>query len=171
MSSADENVTNEISANLHPTEQRLHSVLPVPVKLNRDRLMFEAGAASVQAELRTAIPWYWPAATFISSTVAAGLMLFLLFRSSAERVEYVERPAQQPFAALAKVSETDSFASMSLDQNSLFHLRKIALNDGWESSMFGTGDADRERNSPSIPLHNSQRELLEESLRSVSPAS
>jgi hypothetical protein len=66
-------------------------------RLDRDALLFRAGAAAAQR------PWLWPAATLLSAGVALALGLVLLLRPSPppqviERVVVVpaERPAPAP---------------------------------------------------------------------------
>ena len=101
----------EISRDLRPVERTLAAFAPRPPQLDRDRLMFLAGAESVlspadhgrerrvdAAAKRGA--WLWPAAT--ASLAATSLALaFALFLRPAPPVQIVvrERPTPPPAAA------------------------------------------------------------------------
>ena len=74
----------------------LRGLTPRPAGLDRDWLLFRAGAAAAPRR------WLWPAATAASSACALVLALVLLFRPTppGERViVYVERPAHQALPA------------------------------------------------------------------------
>ncbi len=65
---------------LTPLEAALGSLLPRPSKIDRDRLLFLAGRASVDPPPTLFGRWVWPAATFLSSTIAAVLFALLMVR-------------------------------------------------------------------------------------------
>jgi hypothetical protein len=76
-------------------ENALAGLAPLPAALDRDRVMFRAGQASIRRG------WAWPAATAILGLVAAGLGgVLALWRAPApmERVVYVKVkvPVPQP---------------------------------------------------------------------------
>jgi hypothetical protein len=76
----------------------LRSLTPRPAALDRDALLFRAGAAAAPRR------WLWPAATATSSTAALALALAVLCRPTPAPVEhvvyvYVERPAPQALPA------------------------------------------------------------------------
>ena len=64
-------------------EAQMKSLTPQPGRLNRDRLIFLAGQASVEGEGRVTensktTAWAWPAAFTVSTAVAASLLFLLL---------------------------------------------------------------------------------------------
>jgi hypothetical protein len=59
---------------MNDVEASLGKLSPSPAALDRDRLMFQAGRASVR------VPWLWPAAAATATLTAAALALVLVFR-------------------------------------------------------------------------------------------
>jgi hypothetical protein len=89
-------------------EQTLASLTPVPPQVDRDRLMFLAGAASAGEETQKTggrgqmgpvvtagrSAWLWPAATAALGATSLALAIALVARSAAPtQIVYVERPA------------------------------------------------------------------------------
>ncbi len=93
-------------------ERVLASTSPAPPRLDRDRLMFLAGAASVDCDLRpptsdlrplaadrrhlnTRTAWRWPAATAALAATSLALAIVLLTRlAPSERIVYVPQPVE-----------------------------------------------------------------------------
>lgn len=121
-------MSGELPSDVNPyqIEPELSAYAPRPPRIDRDRLMFEAGraaevshpAASAALSLRPGViawfpagpqpaapmNWLWPASTMAMTVVAVGLGLALLLRPvPLERVQVVERvvriPAHAPQAA------------------------------------------------------------------------
>ena len=94
-SSADFALPPELKA----VEAELAGLRPRTDRLQRDRLLYLAGQASLggPSARRTAVPgvhWGWPAAVAAVSAVAATLLVMLLSRPAPQIVErFVERPA------------------------------------------------------------------------------
>lgn len=105
--------------NLDQVERDLSAYAPRPPRIDRDRLMFEAGRAAAatmtpvagaafvlpsvaalpQSPLRSPY-WLWPTSTLVMTVVAAGLGLVLSVRSvPLERVHVVERFVPAPSSA------------------------------------------------------------------------
>ena len=94
---------NENPRDLRPVEQTLAALSPQPPRIDRDRLMFLAGAASVQgsevrgqrsevAKIKGA--WTWPAATAALAATSLALAVALVVRTNAPpQIVYVDRPA------------------------------------------------------------------------------
>ena len=88
---------------LKHVEQTLVSMMPRPPQVDRDRLMFLAGAASAQesevrgqrsevAKIKGA--WTWPAATAALAATSLALAIALVVRTNAPaQIVYVDRPA------------------------------------------------------------------------------
>ena len=103
----DEMTAQEQSA----IERALATVAPAPPRIDRERLMFLAGAASATAESQNAtegVPysadlrpltsgadWRWPAATVALAATSLALAIALLIRPTpAERIVYVAQPVR-----------------------------------------------------------------------------
>jgi hypothetical protein len=92
-------------AALNALEGALAALHPHPGRLDRDRLLFRAGQASVRRG------WQWPTATAVLTAVAASLAGLMLLRppSVVERVVYVSQPPEPKGSApegLPRPSET-----------------------------------------------------------------
>jgi hypothetical protein len=74
----------------------LQALVPRPANLDRDRVMYEAGRASVRS------PRYWPLAALGASAVAACLVAVLVLRSPPSRVVEIVRV---PILANPQLSE------------------------------------------------------------------
>jgi len=62
-----------------PVEAALASLAPNQDGLSRDRMLFEAGRASVRTATRTRVSrWLWPASTLVSTAAAVVLAMLLL---------------------------------------------------------------------------------------------
>lgn len=96
-----ERAANELpSPELRAFEARLASLAPRSPAIDRDRLMFEAGRASVRVTPQR-IRWAWPTAFSAMSALAASLFLALVLRPPM----VVERLVQVPVAV--EVAEID----------------------------------------------------------------
>ena len=119
--SSDESIRpDDFPADLKPLEAALGSLLPAASRTDRDRLMFLAGAASVNETTATVAGnnaslagvgddagglrrrWqqrffgtFWPLATAVLLLISIGLGALLAFRQPGERVVYVERQPTQ----------------------------------------------------------------------------
>jgi hypothetical protein len=88
---------------LKEIEAALASLVPRADRLDRDRLMFLAGQASVvrrgQDRVVRVARWAWPSAFAATSAVAAGLLVALLMRWQPgvdDRIAHVAAPVQVP---------------------------------------------------------------------------
>jgi hypothetical protein len=80
-------------------EAELARLRPRKERLDRDRLMYLAGRASVggKAAVRGPRAWHWPAALAAMTTIAAVLAVMLVSRPAVQVVErIVEVPVEQP---------------------------------------------------------------------------
>jgi hypothetical protein len=100
---------------LTPLESALASLMPATVRVDRDRLMYQAGQASAQAEATTAgvqpRAWLWPTAAAGMSTVAAALFVLLVVRPQpavVERIVYVPAEGAPVAKGEASAAKTDS---------------------------------------------------------------
>src|SRR5690349_11507409 len=100
MSPNDEQRPDEFPADLKPIEAALAGLSPAAVRLDRDRLMYMAGAAAAEAAAQRTGPaasnrlfktWIWPLSTAVLLLVSFGLGAMLAFREPGERVVYVEQ--------------------------------------------------------------------------------
>jgi len=97
---------------LKAIESALGELVPVPSRLDRDQLMFQAGALSVRSSSRGR--WAWPsiAATLALALVAESLMLgFRPLPRAVDRIVVVHEPA--PGAPLPPAGSTSSTGPMS----------------------------------------------------------
>jgi hypothetical protein len=100
MSTHDPLRPDDFPPDLKAFEAALSGLIPAASRLDRDRLMYQAGAASAApATNHPAIrssrhPMrLWPAATAALLVVALGLGTFVALREPHERIVYVDRPA------------------------------------------------------------------------------
>ena len=94
---------------LRPIEQTLASLAPAPPRVDRDRLMFLAGQASVISDSRpptsdlrlpTHRAWLWPASTAALAATLLALAVALLVRTApTETIVYRDRLVTAPAAA------------------------------------------------------------------------
>jgi len=100
--------SNEDPRDLKPVEQTLAALSPQPPQIDRDRLMFLAGAASgqgsgfgvqgsgmaVPASASSRSAWLWPAATAALAATSLALAIALVVRTNAPaQIVHVDRPA------------------------------------------------------------------------------
>jgi len=80
-----------------PIEQSLAGFAPAPPQLDRDRLMFLAGAASVQGSVQTrqSPRWLWPASTATLAATSLALAIALFLRP-APQTQYIVRDVPGP---------------------------------------------------------------------------
>lgn len=129
----------------HRTEQALQQLQPRPVNLDRERLMFLAGQASVSTTEPANQKWLWPTATLALSTVAACLAIALTIQISRPPVERIivrevvapqlapapvpphnEQPPANPRADHRLAAAPDS----AFPNGSAFQMRNMALRFG-----------------------------------------
>ena len=91
---------DDFSPDLKAFEAALGGLVPADSRLNRDRLMYLAGAAAAAPATRhRAMRFHrlpallWPAATAALFLIAAGLGAIVAFREPQVRVVYVDRPS------------------------------------------------------------------------------
>jgi hypothetical protein len=93
----DDDRSNEFPSELKPFEAALGSLMPAGSRVDRDRLMYLAGAAGATIPLPAPIPRLhcaiWPCATAAMALVSLGLGSLLAFRQPQERIVYVSHPA------------------------------------------------------------------------------
>jgi len=89
-----------------PFEQVLASFAPAAPQLDRDRLMFLAGAASVQGSVQTRQNplWLWPASTATLAATSLALAIALFLRPALP-TQYIVRDVPGPSPPAASVPE------------------------------------------------------------------
>jgi hypothetical protein len=135
--------------NPYQIEPELSAYAPRPPRIDRDRLMFEAGraaavshpAASAALSLRPGViawfppapqsaapaSWLWPASTMGMTVVAMGLGLALLLRPvPLERVQVIRIPAHAPQAAPNPTLAVSSGGLNQPDRDVAPHLPAVA---------------------------------------------
>jgi hypothetical protein len=118
-----------LPSELQSFEAALSQLRPNPAAIDRDRLMFLAGQASVQgkavAEQRSTLPgWFWPASSAVMTGVAAALLFLLVTAQPWASVAPLRLPGQQPTDGVASSSTPESTAT-SPDASSLAWRKRI----------------------------------------------
>jgi hypothetical protein len=111
---------------LKAIESALGELIPVSSRLDRDKLMFQAGAMSNAAPSRR---WAWPAITAALSFALAGPSLFLGSRPApqvVERIVFVPAPA----AAATIASEGTTVAKEADASTARWELGPHSISDG-----------------------------------------
>lgn len=106
----DENVTHrasgeELPPELKAVEAELADLCPRDDRLDRERLIFRAGQASVAGRRGPTAAWAWPASLAGMTAVAATLLVMLLARpepSVVERIRIVKMPVEPKGSAAPK---------------------------------------------------------------------
>jgi hypothetical protein len=107
MSNDQDPLPEQFSDDLKPFEAMLGSLRPVASRIDRDRLMYQAGGAAASAasvpataltpataESRRSKQWLWPCVSAALLLIAASLGAALAFRGQPhERIVYITRPA------------------------------------------------------------------------------
>ncbi len=152
----------------HWMEQALQQLQPRPVNLDRDRLMFLAGQASVSATEPANRTWLWPTATLSLSTVAACLAFALtiqIARPPVERIVVREVAAPQPTPVptpqhheqpKANPPSGSRFAAapvLAMPNGSAFQMRNMALRFGIDSIPAFGNSPSAASESPLTPGH------------------
>ncbi len=128
-----ENPSEHLTPELRAFEAALASLAPRPSALDRDRLMYEAGRASVGAmPVAPTSRWAWPVAFSGMSAVAASLFLALWLRPPAVVERVVQRAVSEEIGQ-PNPSDVDNQAIVP-------------------ASIVQTSDESRERR-PESPLH------------------
>ena len=133
----------EFPLELKAFEASLGALVPRAALSDRDRIMYEAGAAAA-VELRRQPPpakrrWLWPATAAALALVASGLGAALLLRGGpVERIVYVERPAEKSDANASTLAESHATAKSEWPTGAaagetMLALREQALRSGVES--------------------------------------
>jgi hypothetical protein len=105
MSANDDSRPDDFPADLKPFEAALGSLVPAGSRVDRDRLMYLAGAASAPSRVPNrrsrSRGFFWPCAAAAMLLVSLGLGALVAFRGPAERIVYVDRPVvnQEPSTA------------------------------------------------------------------------
>ena len=184
MSNDQDRVPEKFSDDLKPFEAMLGSLRPVASRIDRDRLMYEAGGAAASAaavvpatalnpataESRRSKQWLWPCISAAMLLIAASLGAALAFRGQPhERIVYITRPStaspdvkttDAPHSPLVAI-DAQPAAGDRLSEQSNFVLRERALRFGVDSiGIPGESGAD-----PSIP-NSGNRSLLNQMLGS-----
>ena len=136
-------------AELAAVERTLAGVAPAPPQIDRDRLMFLAGVASVTPGSAGPSPsqaraWFWPASTAALAATSLALALALLVRPDPpQRIVYLDRPATNPAAPpaprtpepplVARAIVGRSAPSSELPANNYVRSRDVALRLGLDA--------------------------------------
>ncbi len=148
------------SDDLKPFEAMLGSLRPVAGRIDRDRLMYEAGGAAVSipatAPARRFKQWAWACASAAMLLIAAcvGARLASL-NQPAERIVYITRPSatlpdavatDTPPSPMAAI-DTEPAADARLSEQCNFVLRQRALRFGVDAIGI-PGDSDTRPSTP-----------------------
>jgi hypothetical protein len=107
---------DDFPSELKSLEAALAGLAPARNHIDRDRLMYEAGAAAASAVSLAAPRWSrarqlgWPLATAAALLVSVALGAVMLFRAPSERIVYVDRPD-------ASANQTAPTTSMANEPN------------------------------------------------------
>ncbi len=118
--SHDDQFHDDFPAELKPIEAALSGLAPAAARLDRDRLMYLAGAAAARESSGRKLSQYgflhspiWSLAAAALLFVSIGLGAVLALRQPADRIVYIDRPVakseQSSAAVVAKESSTDPF--------------------------------------------------------------
>jgi len=104
---ADATDRPDVPPELKATEAKLAMLIPRDDRLQRDRLIFLAGQASVRGgvdrQKKHLARWVWPTSLAAMTTVAAALLVMLLARPESPVVERIVYVPAQPAPANASV--------------------------------------------------------------------
>lgn len=180
--------------NVKAVEETLESLAPKPSKIDRDRLMWLAGRASLESELQARHRSYlWPIVNCLSSVAAGMLLAFLVLpvtSSSTATVAQSElqttsQPSNEPLDPMPKVVDAPSLPaprtaifnsfppSMLSDKSSYLELRSSVLAYGADAlpdrlpTRFTRGSSESNTELPT--QQNLLREMLNNDRRSHSP--
>jgi hypothetical protein len=184
----------ELTPDLQATEGQLARLTPVAARVDRDRLMFEAGKVAARPGLhgRLAVArwpgyiagpsWHgglvWPAIATLTTAASLLLAVSLVWQRHSFEVALHERPqavsvvqvAEQRPAEVLSTTAQPSFATaelMSLRQpaNGYLSIRYAALTRG--VNAIDTGPTNSEIGDSMGALEQTQREMLDELLPSA----
>jgi len=116
MATFDNPRPDDFPPELKSLEAALAGLAPARSHIDRDRLMYEAGATAANAAIAAAPRWSrarqvaWPLATAAALLVSVALGAVVLFRSPHERIVYVDLPA-------ASANQTAPTTSMAIEPN------------------------------------------------------
>ena len=125
---AQEGFDQELTA----LEAALGSLTPQKSSLDRERLMYLAGQASVAAAVRSPRRWLWPSAAAVMTLASATLAVLLALRpepQTRERIVYVpvEQPAQPPKAPSPLTAEPNSPAPPAAVNSELARVPRLPI--------------------------------------------
>jgi len=136
------------SGPLEPIERALANFSPAAPRIDRDRLMFLAGQASMKGPdavcARPGAQWFWPASTAALAATSLALAFALFVRPVAgPQIVYVERPAaidtsphkseKATNATIASVSAWTSKTDLTLPSDNYVRTREVALRMGLDA--------------------------------------
>lgn len=159
-------IPSPASGSLQRFEAELASLSPGRLQLDRDRVMFLAGQASVSPMVALPSPyrWQWPTAFSAMTALAASLMLIIVLRpqpQALERIVYRSGPAPQgdpspniradtlepsPFDALASNVKHDGHLSHQPSDSVYLRQRDQVLAmgiEGWANDLAPSGTRER----------------------------
>jgi hypothetical protein len=100
MSTHEDYTPDDFPPDLKAFEAALAGLVPAESRLNRDRLMYFAGAAAAtssttqpRSQLGRLPALLWPMATAALFLIAVGLGALIAMRQPTERIVYIDRPA------------------------------------------------------------------------------
>src|SRR4051794_34172917 len=146
---------NDFPADLKPIEAALAGLMPAAARVDRDRLMYLAGAAAATAATQTAGPsdrssvrirslrkMIWPLSTAALLIVSIGFGSMVAFREPAERLVYVERPTERTNSSdVAIAPRTAINSTPAVRQNDSTSADYLVLRD--QVLRLGVGALDR----------------------------
>jgi hypothetical protein len=145
--------SEDLPPELRSFEAQLAALVPRTDRLDRERLMYRAGRASLAAEIGRR-PWAWPAAFSAMTVVAASLLVALAVRP-AEHIVEVPGPAPQPSPMIAGNQNHHGPTSPSPEATrppyaaSSRTIARATLWDGLRQELLGYGDmSDLRRRTP-----------------------
>jgi hypothetical protein len=137
----------EFPSELKAFEASLGALMPRASRVDRDRIMYEAGAAAAVELPWQPQPakrrWLWPATAAALALVASCLGAALMLRGSpVERIVYVQRPAENPgsnSSALAEsyVNGNSDWPTGAAARETMLALREQILHSGVDSLKEG----------------------------------
>ena len=177
---------------LNGIESALGGLVPVPSRLNRDALMFEAGAASARSAPRGR--WVWPSIAAMLAVALASESLVLAVRPTSRVVERivvvrepvpatssptsnatVPHPASADSVSDARSSQTSTSASFWPATSEYQRIQELVLRLGLDalpersSSLVSRSDRSANPVDAAVPSAGNLRRLELEKLLNLSP--
>ncbi len=172
----------EMSDELARVETEMASFSPGPSRLNRDRTMFLAGRAAVDASARVRSGWGWPTAFGAMTTVAACLVVAMVVqRQSLDAPRLAEPVGEPPVQFVDRQPNVERQPAVAISAPETHGPRDFDPDQLWEVSVRFSAGGLRERAEssqrwpervrempPTLPYAQQRRALLEEISRPVS---